>query len=307
LSFKIGLYLRKEKFDMAITTAASRLGVSALSQEPVELRSNYTEDDVKMVIRAVYRQVLGNDYVLSSERLTGAESLLRNGSITVREFVRAVAQSELYKNKFFYNNFQTRAIELNYKHLLGRAPYDESEVIYHLDLYQNEGYEAEINSYIDSQEYLNSFGENFVPYYRGYATQAGQKMVGFTRFFRLYRGYANSDTSQIEGTSSRLATELAQNGASSIVGPSGANAGWAYRPSKAGNTPSKALGGSTPFGPSAGKVYRVEVTAILTPGYPRVRRSSKAILVPFEKLSETLQQIHRIGGKVASITPASLD
>ena len=49
--------------------------------------------------------------------------------LSVREFVRTVAKSELYKNKFFYNSFQTRLIELNYKHLLGRAPYDESEVV----------------------------------------------------------------------------------------------------------------------------------------------------------------------------------
>ncbi|WP_425500572.1 phycobilisome rod-core linker polypeptide [Sodalinema gerasimenkoae] len=44
---------------------------------------------------------------------------------------------------------------MNYKHLLGRAPYDESEVIFHLDLYQNEGYDADIDSYVDSVEYID--------------------------------------------------------------------------------------------------------------------------------------------------------
>ncbi len=123
---------------MAITTAASRLGVSAFSDfEPLELRPNWTQDDAKAVINAVYRQVLGNDHIMLSERLTATESLLCNGSITVRDFVRALAKSELYKQKFLYDNFQTRVIELNFKHLLGRAPYDESEFIYHLDLYQN--------------------------------------------------------------------------------------------------------------------------------------------------------------------------
>ncbi len=116
---------------MAITTAASRLGVSAFSdQKPLELRPNWTQDDAKAAINAVYRQVLGNDYIMLSERLTATESLLCNGSITVRDFVRALAKSELYKKKFLYDNFQTRVIELNLKHLLGRAPYDESEVIY---------------------------------------------------------------------------------------------------------------------------------------------------------------------------------
>jgi len=186
---------------VAITTAASRLGVSAFSdQEPLELRPNWTQDDAKAVINAVYRHVLGNDYIMQSERLTATESLLCNGSLTVRDFVRAVAKSELYKSKFLYDNFQTRVIELNLKHLLGRAPYDESEVIYHLDLYQTKGYEADIDDYIDSAEYEANFGEYIVPYYRGFSTQTQQKTVGFTRIFQLYRGYANSDRSQIAGS-----------------------------------------------------------------------------------------------------------
>lgn len=286
---------------MAITAAASRLGTSAFSDASrVELRPNYTKADIENVIRAVYRQLLGNDYIMASERLTSAESLLRDGNLTVREFVRSVAKSELYKSKFFYNNFQTRFIELNYKHLLGRAPYDESEVIYHLDLYHSQGYDAEIDSYIDSVEYQASFGDNVVPYYRGFATQTGQKTVGFNRMFRLYRGYANSDRAQVEGNNSRLARELARNGASSIVGPSGSNENWAFRASNDA-VPQKALGNAVGEGD---RVYRIEVTGLLNPGYPRVRRSSTAFLVPYERLSSKLQQIVKQGGKVVSVTPA---
>ena len=144
-----------------------------------------------------------------------------------------------------------------------------------------------------------------VPYYRGFDFQPGygQKTVGFTRMFRLYRGYANSDRAQIGGRSSRLAVELAQNGASAIIGPSGANAGWAYSPSRTGNTPTKALGGTVPYG-NVTKLLRVEITGIRNPGYPSVRRSNKAIIVPLEQLNNTLSQIARSGGKVASITPA---
>lgn len=295
----------KEIINVAITTAAGRLGTSAFSSaSPVELRANWSQSDAKAVIKAVYRQVLGNDYLMSSERLTSAESLFVNGYISVREFVRCVAKSELYKTKFFYNNFQTRVIELNYKHLLGRAPYDEAEVIAHLDLYEQKGFDADIDSYIDSEEYLSNFGENVVPYYRGFSTQRGQKTVGFTRMFRLYRGYANSDRAQLEGNDSRLAVELARNSASAVVGPSGGSEGWAYRASRSGEVPSNALGGATPFG-TAGRIYRVEVSGIRQPGYPSVRRSSVAFMVPYEKLSAKLQQINKLGGKVASITPAS--
>ncbi|MDF5728462.1 MAG: phycobilisome linker polypeptide [Rhizonema sp. PD38] len=286
---------------MAITAASSRLGTEAFSDTPrIELRSNANKDEVEAVIRATYRQLLGNDYLMASERLKSAESLLRDGNLTVREFVRSVAKSELYKNKFFYNNFQTRFIELSYKHLLGRAPYDESEVSYHNDLYHNQGYDIEIDSYIDSFEYQQNFGDNVVPYYRGFETQPGQKTVGFNRIFRLYRGYANSDRSQVEGNGSRLARELATNKASSIVGPSGSNQNWSYRASS-DVAPQKNLGNAVGEGD---RIYRLEVTGLLSPGYPKVRRSSTALFVPYERLSEKLQQVQRQGGKVVSVTPA---
>ena len=73
----------------------------AFIAEPVELWQDATEDDLQLVIRAAYRQVLGNVHLMESQRLDSAESLLRNGDITVRNFVRMVAQSELYKSLFF--------------------------------------------------------------------------------------------------------------------------------------------------------------------------------------------------------------
>lgn len=287
---------------MAITAAASRLGTSAFSDAPrVELRPNYSKDDVETVIRAVYRQVLGNDYLMKSERLTSAESLLRDGKISVREFVRCVAKSELYKEKFFYNNFQTRLIELNYKHLLGRAPYDESEVVSHLDLYENQGYDAEIDSYIDSEEYQSHFGDNVVPYYRGFQFETGARTVGFNRMFRLYRGYANSDRSQAEGRMPHLARELALNTSSAVVNPSGSGS-WAYYRASNDVAPAKCLGGTTAG--ESDRVYRLEVAAIRSPGYPSVRRSSTAFLVPYNQLLNKMEQVKRQGGKIVSVTPA---
>jgi phycocyanin-associated rod linker protein len=288
---------------MAITTAASRLGTSAFSNAtPVELRPTASREDVEAVIRAVYRQLLGNDYLMKSERLTSAESLLRDRKITVQDFVRQVAKSELYKSKFFYNSFQTRVIELNYKHLLGRAPYDEAEVIHHLDLYETKGYDADIDSYIDSPEYQGNFGDNIVPYYRGFETQTGQKTVGFSRMFQLYRGYANSDRAQLKGTSSRLASELAQNGASTVINPSSSNGSFAYLPSLRGVTPSSGFGGSATFGKS-GRLYRVEVAGLNQPRYPNVRRINQAFIVPYEELSSQMQRVLRQGAKIASVTP----
>ncbi len=282
---------------MPITAQASRLGTSAFSDAaPVELRPNATQDDVKAVVRVVYRQLLGNDYLMASERLVVPESLLRDGKITVKEFVRQVAKSELYKTKFFYNNFHSRVTELNYKHLLGRAPYDQSEISDHLDLYETKGYDADIDSYIDSEEYQTYFGESIVPYYRDLVTTGvGQRTVGFTRLFSLYRGYAGSSSAQ--GNYPRLVGELARGTVSTIVAP-----GSSYtRPSLEGVPINSAFGGSKAFG--SGRLYRVEIAGLAGPGYPKVRRCNKVVIIPYEELSNNMQRVQRQGGKIASITP----
>ena len=270
---------------MAITTAASYLGTSAFAEEPrVELRPGWTEADAKVAIRAVYRQVLGNEHIMLSERLISLESLLCDRSITVREFVRCVAKSELYKTKFFYNNFQNRFTELNYKHLLGRAPYDQSEIAYHNDLYQDEGYDADIDSYIDSEEYLANFGQNIVPYYRGFETQSGQKTVGFSRIFQLYRGYANSDRSQGE-KQGYLTWELARNLSSPVQSPT------------TGTLTGVSGGGRS-------QRYRLRVRQASARMAPQVRQTTTEFVVPYEQLSDRLQRISRRGGIVMSVTPA---
>lgn len=284
---------------MPITAQASRLGTSAFSDAaPIELRPNATEDDVNSVIRAAYRQLLGNDYLMASERLVIPESLLRDGKITVKEFVRAVAKSELYKSKFFYNNFHSRVTELNYKHLLGRAPYDQTEISYHLDLYETSGYDADIDSYLDSPEYQATFGENIVPYYRDLVTTgAGQRTVGFTRLFSLYRGYATSSRGQFQGNYPHLVMELARGEASAVVAP-----GTPYtRPSMRGVPVNSAFGGSEAFG--SGRLFRVEIAALSKPGYPNIRRSNRVVIIPYEELSDNMQRVQRQGGKIASITP----
>ena len=271
---------------MAGLGAAERLGIKAFEEAgQVELRPHWTQDDAKAVIRAAYSQVFGNEYLMSSERVTSAESLLMQGQISVRDFVRSMAQSETYRKKFFYPNAQTRLIELNYKHLLGRAPYDESEIAFHVDLYNAEGYEAEINSYIDSVEYQENFGESVVPYYRGFATQRGQKTVGFNRMFQLYRGFASSDRSQNQ-TQARLTWEVAKNMASPIYTAGGG----------------QALAGGA--GGSRGQLYRVTAMQGSAKFAPQVRRTTNEYLVPYEQLSSRLQQINKRGGKVVSITAA---
>ena len=284
--------------------AAGPLGLSAFdASSRFELRPDWTETELQTVIKAVYRQVLGNDYIMKSERLTSAESLLRQGSLTIREFVRAVAKSDLYKNKFFYRNPNQRFCELNFKHLLGRPPYDEAELAYHTELCEDNGYDVEIDSYIDSVEYEQKFGNSVVPYYTGFQVGTGSRTVGFSRMFRLYRGYASSDRGSVGGNSPRLMGEIGRNQASTIVKPSGGGTTWRHGAAIPKDAASiKALGGGTPE--DSGRMYRIEVTGILQPGYPKVRRSATAFLVPYERLSQKYQEIVKKGGRIVSVTPA---
>ena len=159
----------------------------------VKLNSGASDEDVALVIRAIYKQVLGNAHVMESERLVKAESQLRNGDLTVREFVRVLAKSNLYKTLFIESAPRYRCHELNFKHLLGRAPESYDETVYHSDIIDKQGYEADIDAYIDSEEYRTVFGENVVPYYRGYKTQTGRRLLGYVNMFDLLTSVSTSD------------------------------------------------------------------------------------------------------------------
>ena len=245
-----------------------------IEAESVELRPNATEDDLQTVIRAVYRHVLGNAHVFENQRLTSAESQLRNADITVTGFVRAVAQSDLYRSLFFETSSPYRFIELNFKHLLGRAPQDQAEVAEHVQIYNTQGYAGEIDSYIDSNEYIRSFGDNIVPSARGNRTQAGVKNVGFNRTFALMRGFAANDL----GKSAKLISDIGTNLATKIVAPSGGSGA-------VSNT---------------GKRFRIDVSKANFG--VRVTRSMATFDVRYNQLAQKIQSIQKTGGKILRIT-----
>jgi len=243
---------------------------------PVELRPEATEEDLQAVIRAVYRQVLGNQHVLESDRLVNAESMLRNGDISVRNFVRMVAKSALYSSLFFECASPYRFIELNCKHLLGRPPIDQAEISAHVQTYNAEGYEADIDSYIDSDEYLENFGENIVPYPRSSTTQTGFKNSTFTRGFSLMRGNAATDREQQAKLISAVAGNLPTKVTAPAVGRGGASS-------------------------STGKRYRVAVSTA-TRSAEVNKYSNLEYTVNYDQLSKQVQHIHKTGGKILSIT-----
>jgi phycoerythrin-associated linker protein len=236
----------------------------------VELWANSSNEEVQAVIRAVYKQVLGNAHLMESDRLVSAESQLCDRSISVRDFVRIVAKSEAYRARFFESSSQYRFIELNYKHLLGRAPLDQSEISEHVRIYNEQGYDAEIDSYIDSEEYITSFGDNLVPYNRGTSSQVGQKQVGYNRMYALFRGVAETDQT---AKNSKLVYSVATNSAIKITPP--------------------VSGGRSE------KTFRIVVAG--AKGGGRLRRSTVEYLVSGSNMSAQIQWIQRTSGKIVSI------
>lgn len=240
----------------------------------VELRLNFTESELQEVISAAYKQVFGNAHLLECDRQTSAESLLRDGDITVRGFIRMLGQSELYRSLFFERSSQYRFIELNCKHFLGRAPLNQAEISAHVQIYNNSGYEADIDSYIDSDEYIMAFGENTVPSPRSSSDPGTVSNVGFNRAYSLYRGNATSDS----GKSAKLIRDLAANLPTPIVAPT--------------------TGGGTPG--SNNKRFRIKATKASIGSLNRI--SNQTYEVNYEQLNAKIKNLHRTGAKILSIS-----
>lgn len=249
-----------------------------VSTAPVELWENGSLAEAQSAIRAVYRQVLGNAHVMESERLVSAESKLCDRSISVRGFVEAVAKSEFYRSRFFETCSAYRFVELNFKHLLGRAPVDQTEVAEHIRILNEQGYDAEINSYLDSQEYFDSFGENIVPYYRGMNSIVGQKQVSYNRMYSLFRGPGETDSAV---KTSKLVYEIAANSTNKIAPPI-------------------SVGRLGSYADATEKTFKIVVKGVKFSGPSRV--STKEYIVPGSKMTPQIQRINRTSGTIVSIT-----
>lgn len=175
-----------------------------LDQDPVCLSPS--GDNLDAVINSAYRQVFGGIGLFEVDRVSTAESQLRQGNLTVRGFVEALGQSSSYVRLFLDSSSPHRFVELNYKHFLGRPPVSEAEVSTHVTLLQEHGYAAEISSYVNSDEYQEAFGDDTVPYLRSINSLVGFAQDTFNKTFRLSGGAAASDFSM--GRSSRTMAEM---------------------------------------------------------------------------------------------------
>jgi phycocyanin-associated rod linker protein len=83
-----------------------------------------------------------------------------------------LVKSDLYKQKFFHAVSPMRGIELTTKHLLGRPPVSQQEISAGIQLIADQGFDAFVDSLTHSEEYLETFGTDTVPYLRGFKSEA---------------------------------------------------------------------------------------------------------------------------------------
>jgi phycobilisome core-membrane linker protein len=125
------------------------------------------------VIKAAYRQIFERDITRAySQSISYLESQVKNGDISMKEFVRRVCKSPLYRKQFFEPFINSRALELAFRHILGRGPSSREEVQDYFSIVSSGGLAALVDALVDSQEYADYFGEETVPYLRGLGQEA---------------------------------------------------------------------------------------------------------------------------------------
>ncbi|ELS33856.1 MULTISPECIES: phycobilisome rod-core linker polypeptide [Pseudanabaena] len=116
------------------------------------------------LIEAAYRQIFFHAF--ATDREVTLESQLRSGNISVRQFVRGLILSDTYRRSFYEKNSNYRFVEQTVQRVLGRDVYSEKEKIAWSIVVATKGIEGFIDALLNSDEYLEAFGDDTLPYQR---------------------------------------------------------------------------------------------------------------------------------------------
>ena len=116
------------------------------------------------LIQAAYSTLFFHTF--RSDRDPFLESQLRNGQITVRDFIRGLALSERFSRWVYRCNSNYEVVTHLVQRLLGRGIYGEKERIALSIVVAQRGLAGFVDALLDSPEYLDNFGYDTVPYQR---------------------------------------------------------------------------------------------------------------------------------------------
>jgi len=131
------------------------------------MKTSLSTDEKNTVIKACYRQIFERDisraYNLQFKDL---ESQLKNGQLSIKEFIRSLGKSSIYKKQFYQGFVNSRVVELAFKHFLGRGLSSLEEFQKNFAIVSSRGLDGLIDNILNSSEYADYFGEETVPYLR---------------------------------------------------------------------------------------------------------------------------------------------
>ncbi len=146
--------------------------------------------DMDVLIEAAYRQIFFHAF--AADREPFLESQLRNGQITVREFIRGLCLSNTFTSSFYNLNSNYKFVEHCLNKILGRAPYSEKEKIAWSIVIVTKGRAGFINDLLNSDEYLENFGDSIVPYQRRRVLPSGTAETPFNIENPRYDAYTRA-------------------------------------------------------------------------------------------------------------------
>ncbi|BBL86398.1 phycobilisome rod-core linker polypeptide cpcG (chromatophore) [Paulinella micropora] len=135
-------------------------------------------EDQNFVIETAYRQIFFHAFKI--DRDTILESQVRNGQITVRDFIRSLCLSDTFTRSFYNLNSNYQVARHLVEKLLGRQVYGKSEEIGWSAVLMTRGVKGMVDDILNSAEYLENFGYDTVPYHRNRVV--GSRVVGETPF-----------------------------------------------------------------------------------------------------------------------------
>jgi phycobilisome core-membrane linker protein len=152
------------------------------------MRPGLSGSEKAEIIRAAQRQVFERDIAkaYSQEPCSVEASQVRQGQISMREFIRALGKSKEYRTQFFGRFSNSRAVELAFRHFLGRGPSSLEEFRKYFAIVSAQGLGGLVDSLINSMEYARVFGEETVPYLRDLGEEA-QESAGWGSNRKLFQ------------------------------------------------------------------------------------------------------------------------
>ena len=140
------------------------------------------------VIRAAYRQVFERDIAKAYGQVPCPveATQVRQGQISMREFIRALGRSRAYQKQFYGRFSNSRAVELAFRHFLGRGISSREEFTAAFDIVSAQGLNGLVDYLVNSMEYARVFGEETVPYLRDLGEEA-QESAGWGSNRKLFR------------------------------------------------------------------------------------------------------------------------